>query len=165
MTVERMTLLMVAAGFPLRVIPWSIAQSQLESANFNDAKAIRLNNYSFIAYSTTVNKATGNKNQKYSKPDPNGSQHAYFTNALAWVIDFKRVLSMGANPPINAPTVEEFGNRLLLNGYTDTDLNTYVNNIIQKAKKINIYPTLLTALTASLSLAAYIVYLSYSKYK
>jgi len=124
--------LLLVAGLPKNVLPWSLGQIHLESGGLTNRGSSDLNNYSGITY-------TDSGDQVNSVPDPSGSAFAKFVGVwpdMSWAKDYVRILSMGAASPINASSASEFGMRLVANGYTSTDRDTYANTIISLSEQM-----------------------------
>lgn len=103
------------AGFPTTILPIAYAQSAMESGGFNSAIAIDDNNYSGILFiNKPYQKATRSLLHKLTD---SGLYVAHYDTIQDWANDFKRVLSIGTNKPIDSTSITQYFTRLKANNY------------------------------------------------
>lgn len=114
--------LLYNAGFPAAVAPWSAAQAILESINGTSHVAKTDNNLSGIKW---VNKPYQKATRGIKSPE--GNYYAHYATWQDWANDFKRVLSVGPDAPINATSMQDYVNRLHKHKYFTSSPTLYYN--------------------------------------
>lgn len=114
--------LLANAGFPSQVIPWATAQVMLETNGLKSNVSKSDFNLSGIKYVKQAGATQGTKS-------PEGNYYAKYGSYEAWATDFKRVLSRGANPPIDAASVSDYVSRLSANHYFTSSPGPYLKSL------------------------------------
>jgi len=115
----------------------ALAQVLYETGQFTSKSSVAKlnNNYSGIKWiNKPYQKATKGSPvpaREGKRNDPNYplNYYAKFATDADWAADFIRILSLGANKPIEADNVEEYVNRLKANRYFSGDINSYKKNV------------------------------------
>ena len=122
---------MVKAGLPINILTLAVAQVMHETGVFSGSqRATSVNNYSGITYSGTNEQlATGAKKSNIELPEAKGVFYASYPSAVNWAKDYIRIISRGANKPIQATNPADFAYRLKMNKYYTDSLENYTRNI------------------------------------
>jgi hypothetical protein len=109
--IVKLTDLLRGAGIPERILPYALAQISHETDGGYSALANDWHNWSGIKYTPNSPYQVGPINMMGM------GKFAKYASDQKWAQDYKRILSMGKQPPIDAANADQFYHRLATNGY------------------------------------------------
>lgn len=126
MSAETIKNILLKAGFPKDTVNLFVAQVLHETGgkigSVLEAKDFNLSGIKFI--NKPYQKATK------GRLSPEKNHYAKFASFVDWARDYKRILSLGKEKPINATTPEELVRRLHRNAYFTDNPKSYLAGVI-----------------------------------
>jgi hypothetical protein len=118
--------LLEAAGMPEPAIPFAAAQAAFETGGFKSHISKVDNNWSGIKW---INKPYQNATKGSPAPSREGGYYAHFDSPQDWATDFVRILSLGAQKPKDAASIEDYVTRLHDNRYFTANPAIYLRGV------------------------------------